>query len=431
MSQRKIHILCRLHRICYGLCMLRRAVLFLLAASLLHAQNATESSPYDQLQILARAMQLIRQDYVDEKRVDYQELTRSALRGMLADLDPHSAFMDPEDFKNMQEDTRSEFGGLGVVVGMKDGALTIVSPMEDSPGFDAGLLPGDQIVKINGEATERFALADAIEKLRGRVGERVTLTIRRPSTKEVRDYELTRAIIKVSSVKDAQILPSRSPSDPKIGYVRITQFNEPTAAELGRALEKLEKQGMQALILDLRYNPGGLLGSAVDVCGYFLPPDTLVVSTEGRTPAREYRTGSLRTTQRTYPVAVLVNYASASGSEIVAGALKDLNRALIIGETTFGKGSVQSVVALPDGSAVRLTTAKYYTPGRQVIHEHGVSPHIRATLTPREESALLLSRRRSDDPTRKAQTPDDPQLARAVDALRGSLTYAKSRRPKS
>lgn len=407
--------------------MFRRAVLFLVAATgALSAQNATESSPYDQMQILARAMQLIRQDYVDEKRVGYDELTRSALRGMLSELDPHSSFMEPEDFRSMQEDTRSEFGGLGVVVGMKDGALTIISPMEDSPGFDAGLLPGDQILKINGESTERLSLSAAIEKLRGPVGEKVTLTIRRPSTKELKEYELKRSIIKVPSVKDAQILPTRSPSDARIGYVRLTQFNEPTASELAKALEKLEKQGMQALVLDLRYNPGGLLGSAVDVCGLFLPGDTLVVSTEGRTPSREYRTGSSRAPHRTYPVAVLVNYASASGSEIVAGALKDLKRALIVGETTFGKGSVQSVVALPDGSAVRLTTAKYYTPGRQVIHEHGVSPHIRATLSPREESALLLSRRRSDDPTRASVPPDDPQLARAVDALRGSMTHAKA-----
>jgi len=386
-------------------------------------------SPYEQMQILARAMQLIRQDYVDEEKVDFKSLTHSALRGMLSELDPHSQFMEPTDFKSMQEDTKSEFGGLGIVVGVKDGSLTIINPMEDSPGFEAGLLPGDQILKINGLSTEKFTLPEAVEKLRGEVGQKITLTISRPSTKEVKDYELTRAIIKVPSVKDARILPARRPGESKIGYVRITQFNEPTVTELGRALDKLEKQGMEGLVLDLRYNPGGLLGSAVDVCGKFLPPNTLVVSTEGRTPTREYRTSATGNPRKPYPLVVLTNYASASGSEIVAGALKDLNRALVVGETTFGKGSVQSVISLPDGSAVRLTTAKYFTPGRNLIHEHGVSPHIRATLTPEEESDLLRSRRRTEDSSKESVVPWDSQLSRAVDALQGTLLFSKSGKP--
>ena len=249
-----------------------------------------EDSPYEQLQLLARAMQLIRQDYVDESKVDYKELTYSALRGMLDNLDPHSQFMEPKSFKNMQEDTRSEFGGLGVVVTQKSGVLTVINPMEDTPGFKAGILPGDQILKINGENTDNTPLNEAVEKLRGNAGEKVNLTIRRPSTGEVKDYELTREVIKVASIKDARILPQRNPGQPRIGYARITQFNEPTATELGAALDKLEAKGMDAFILDLRHNPGGLLGSAVDVCGQFLPPNTLVVYTEGRTPSREYRT---------------------------------------------------------------------------------------------------------------------------------------------
>ena len=388
------------------------------------AQNATEAdSPYEQMQLLARTVQLIRQDYVDESKVSYKDLTYSALRGMLDSLDPHSQFMEPKDFRNMQEDTKSEFGGLGVTVTQKSGILTVIHPMEDTPGFDAGILPGDQILKINGQPTEKMPINDAIEKLRGKVGEKVTLTINRPATSEVKDYEITRAIIKVPSVKDAQILPARTAGRARIGYVRITQFNEPTANELSTALDKLEKQGLDALVLDLRYNPGGLLGSAVDVCGQFLPPNTLVVSTEGRSPSREYRTSAKSLVERDYPVAVLTNYASASGSEIVAGALKDLDRALIVGETTFGKGSVQSVVALPDGSAARLTTAKYFTPGRKLIHEHGVSPHIRATLTYEQETALLRSRRKREDPTKPATLAWDSQLERAVDALQGGLVH--------
>jgi len=386
----------------------------------------SDESVYEQLQLITRAMQLIRQDYVDESKTDYSDLAHNALRGMLDELDPHSQFMDAKNFKNMQEDTRSEFGGLGVVVTERSGVLTVINPMEDTPGFKAGLLPGDQILKINGESTDKLDVNTAIEKLRGQPGESVSLTIRRPSNGEIKDYELVREVIKVPSVKDAQILPSRLPSTARLGYVRITQFNEPTASELSAALDKLEKQGMEALVLDLRHNPGGLLGSAVDVCGQFLPPNTLVVFTEGRTPSREYRTSSKPAPVRKYPLVVLTNYASASGSEIVAGALKDLDRALVVGETTFGKGSVQSVIALPDGSAARLTTAKYFTPGRKLIHEHGVSPHIRATLTDKEETDLLRSRREREDPSKPGSLIWDPQLERAVDALQGSLLHAKN-----
>ncbi len=420
-------------RLCFFALLLGVSVGVLIAQEDEAFPPGSEDSAYEQLQVLARAMQLIRQDYVDESKTDFQSLTRSALRGMLAELDPHSQFMEPSDFKSMQEDTRSEFGGLGVVVGLKNGVLTIINPMEDTPGFEAGLMPGDQILKINGQSTERYTLPGAVEKLRGAVGEKITLTVHRPATKEVKDYELTRVVIKVPSVKDAQILPTRGGGDARIGYVRITQFNEPTVSELAKALDKLEKQGMDGLVLDLRYNPGGLLGSAVDVCGQFLPPETVVVSTEGRTPSREYRTPQRSGSKRTYPVVVLVNYASASGSEIVAGALKDLDRALLVGETTFGKGSVQSVISLPDGSAARLTTAKYFTPAKNLIHEHGVSPHIRATLTFEEEADLLRARRRQNDTGRTATIPWDSQLARAVDALQGTLLFTKSEsaRPKA
>ena len=413
-----------MRRFFYGLACLAAAGIAL-AENATQSSDSPETSPYDHLQLIARTMQLIRQDYVDESKTGYKDLAYSALRGMLDQLDPHSQFMEPRNFKSMQEDTRSEFGGLGVVLTRKGGVLTILHPMEDTPGFEAGLLPGDQILKINGQSTDKLEINDAIEKLRGKVGEKVTLTINRPSTGEVQDHELTRVVIKVPSVKDAQILPPRPPETARVGYVRITQFNEPTPRELSAALNKLEDQGMDALVLDLRHNPGGLLGSAVDVCGEFLPPNTLVVFTEGRTPSREYRTSSKKRPRRAYPLAVLTNYASASGSEIVAGALRDLDRALLVGETTFGKGSVQSVVSLPDGSAARLTTAKYFTPGRKLIHEHGVAPHIHAALTEDEETALLRSRRDREEASKKSPPPWDPQLERAVDALQGSLLHAK------
>jgi len=389
--------------------------------------KADPDSPYDNVQVLARAMQLIRQDYVNDKKITFRDLTYSALRGMLADLDPHSQFMEPEDFIGMQEDTKSEFGGLGVVVTMEDGALTIVNPMEDSPGLDAGLMPGDQILRINGKSIEKLTLLEAVDSLRGDIGDSVVLTIQRPSTKEIKDYEITRKTIKIKSVKEAQILPG---DGAKVGYVRITQFNEPTAAELATAVDQLEKDGMQALILDLRYNPGGLLGSAVDVCGLFLPPRTMVVSTEGRSPGRTYRTTGQWGPERKIPLVVLVNYASASGSEVVAGALKDLNRAIVVGERTFGKGSVQSVIALPDGSAVRLTTARYFTPSRTMIHEVGVEPNIRVNLTSAQEFELLKARRdQRAGATAPMGTENDPQLSRAADILRGALIFVERQNP--
>lgn len=392
-----------------------------------------DDSAYGNISVLTRALQLIRQDYVDDRKISYHDLTYAALKGMMQSLDPHSQFMEPTDFKGMQDDTKSQFGGLGIVVSMKNGTLTIISPMEDTPGFKAGLLPNDQILKINGTSSEKMDLSDAIQKLRGEIGQKVTLTILRPATKEIKDYVVERAIIKVESVKDARILPPEQAGEFKIGYARITQFNEPTAADLGKKLDVLEAQGMQALILDLRYNPGGLLNSAVDVCAQFLPPNQMVVYTEGRVPSqkRVYKTPENAKPRRRYPLAILINGGSASGSEIVAGALKDLNRAILVGETTFGKGSVQSVIQLPDGSALRLTTAKYYTPSKQVIHEKGVTPNIRATMTSEQERDVLLQRREefSDDTKKDLANFHDTQLERAIDALKGVVIYADKAAP--
>jgi carboxyl-terminal processing protease len=388
----------------------------------------SDDAGYENLTVFTRALQLIRQDYVDANKIGFRDLTYSALRGMLGSLDPHSQFMEPTDFRDMQDETRSEFGGLGIVVSTKDAVLTVVSPMEDSPGFRAGISPGDQILRINGTTTEKMSLQDAINLLRGDPGQKVTLTIFRPSTKETRDYVLQREIIKVASVKDTKILDQSVTGNFKIGYLRITQFNEPTAQELDQKLNELQAQGIQALIVDLRYNPGGLLTSAVDVCGLFLPPKTMVVYTEGRDASqrREYYTSKNEKVRPNFPMVLLVNSGSASGSEIVAGALKDLNRAILVGETTFGKGSVQSVIQLPDGSALRLTTARYYTPGKQVIHEKGITPNIKASLTADQERALLLRHRDgllSSDEQKFVNDQKDPQLDRAVDALKGAMIY--------
>jgi carboxyl-terminal processing protease len=401
---------------------------FFIAASPLRAQEDEEVSPYKEMKTLARAIELVRQDYVDEDKTDYEELTYSALRGMLAELDPHSDFMDPKDFAGMQEDTKSEFGGLGVVVTRKDDRLAIVAPMEGTPGFRAGLLPGDVILEIDGQSAEKMSLRDAVDKLRGKPGTDVELAVAREKEAKPLTFTLQREVIKVPSVRGARILDTAA--GPRIGYVRVTQFSEPTGKEFARAVAGLEEQGMDALVLDLRFNPGGLLTAAVDVAGEFMPSGSLVAYTEGRSAAaeRRYLAPGKAHHARAYPLAVLVNGSSASGAEIVAGALKDTGRALLVGETTFGKGSVQSVISLPDGSAVRLTTAKYFTPGRQPIHEIGVVPHIRATMSSEEEARLLAQRRFDDLPEGSERDEiaevEDVPLQRAVDALRGVLLHA-------
>jgi carboxyl-terminal processing protease len=402
------------------------------------AQQGTteEDNGYSQISIFAKAIELIRQDYVDGSKTTYHDLITAAMKGMLSSLDPHSQFMDPDDFRDMQEDTRSRFNGLGIEVSMKNGLPTVITAMEDTPAAKAGILSGDQILKINGASTERMDLQDAINILRGPAGRRVTLTLLRPSTKEIKEYTLDRAEIKVRSVKGARLLDAELTGPFRIGYIRLIQFNEPTAEELSKALDELQKQGMQALILDLRNNPGGLLTSAVDVCAQFLPPKSKVVSTQGRMASQqhEYSTSGAKKDRPNFPMALLINEGSASGAEIVAGALKDLHRAVLVGETTFGKGSVQNVMQLPDGSAVRFTTAKYYTPGRQVIQGNGVAPNIRVAMTAEQERALVALRNAENvkpEDEKSIIKTKDPQMVRAIDALKGLMIYAQQSAPKA
>src|SRR5881275_2686847 len=260
-----------------------------------HAAENDPDSGYAQIAVFAKAIQLLRQDYVDGNKTSYHDLVYAAMKGMLASLDPHSQFMEPDDFRDMQDDTRSRFNGLGIEVSTKNGVLTVVTPMEDTPAAKAGILAGDQILKINGTPTEKMELQQAVNLLRGKPGQKATLTVLRPSNREVKDYVLERAEVKVQSVKSVHLIDHDLAGAFKIGYVRLVQFNEPTAEDLAKALDELQKQGMQALILDLRNNPGGLLNSAVDVCAQFLPPNTTVVSTQGRVPSQqtEYATSAV------------------------------------------------------------------------------------------------------------------------------------------
>ena len=326
-----------------------------------------EMNGYDELRVFSEALSIVRKNYVEDTKP--KDLVYGAIKGMLGSLDPHSAFMSPEQFKEMQVDTKGEFGGLGIQIGVKDGMLTVIAPIEDTPAYKAGIKAGDKIIKINNEFTKDMSLHDAVSKMRGAPSSSVKITVIREGWKETKDFTMVREIIKIKSVKSKLIEDS-------IGYVKINQFQEQTSSDLSSAIEKLSQQNITALILDLRNNPGGLLNSAVDVSSQFLQSGKLVVFIKDRKGEKiEYRS-SMDKLNTTIPMVVLVNQGSASASEIVAGALKDWNRAVIIGTQTFGKGSVQSVVPLGDGSALRLTTARYYTPKGVSIQTTGITPDI-------------------------------------------------------
>ena len=395
------------------------------------AKGAERDSAYEKMTLFTKVLEQVRELYVDPDKVSYQDLIYGALRGMLQQLDPHSAFMDPEMYQEMKDDTSGQFGGLGIEIGMKDGLPTVIAPMEDTPGFRAGLLPGDKIIEVATKSTDGLSIQDIVKKLRGPPNTKVTIRILRPKTQVVKTMELTRAIINVTSVKDAQLL------EDGIGYVRVRTFSEQTAADLQKALDKLNQQGLQALVLDLRSNPGGLLKSAIEVSQKFLRKGDLIVYTQGRNPKQrleEHAEGRIHYLD--FPIVILVNGGSASASEIVAGALQDHRRAVLVGEKTFGKASVQTVLQNDDGAAIRLTTAKYYTPSRRVIHEHGIAPDIPVPMSPEDWRRLWLQRAHAKDVPPELDENGEPegqvedvQLDRAVTALKAILIYEHKRGP--
>lgn len=385
---------------------------------------------YESIKVFTEALSYVKKSYVEN--VKTKDLVYGAIKGMLNSLDPHSSFMTPDQFKEMQVDTKGEFGGLGIQIGIKDGILTVISPIEDTPAYKAGIKAGDRILKINDENTKDMGLLDAVHKMRGPKGTSVTLTILREGWKETKDFSIVRDIIKIKSVKYKALKDG-------IGYVKITQFQEQTADDLSNALAKLLNDKTDSLILDLRNNPGGLLNSAVDVTSQFLPPEKLVVYIKDRSGAKnEYKTGGNNPYYDKPTMIVLVNQGSASASEIVAGALKDWHRAVILGVQTFGKGSVQSVIPLSDGSGLRLTTARYYTPNGTSIQSTGITPDIVVKIEAKDgikEHAVIrerdLERHLKNDkveekiqPEKEEMAPfevnekDDEQLQRAIDLLK-------------
>jgi carboxyl-terminal processing protease len=416
--------------LCYTLVALFLVLDLAIGGSLLSSGNADVAGDDAAawLRVFTRAFEIVKQDYADPKKATSQQLVHAGLREMLAKLDPHSAYLEAEDYQDFQEENRGEVTGIGIVVAEINGHLTVVSAVEEAPAAKAGIVPGDQIVVIEGVNVEHKRVEDIGPLLRGVKGSIVHLRIYRPSNKAANDVQVTRQIYRVTSVRDAHLLEGSEAGKFKIGYLRITEFDQPTATELGAKVDDLLAKGMQALVVDLRFNPGGLVQSAIDTCGIFLPPKTMVVYTEGRDAAahQEFFTDAEAKPRQNFPLVILVNTESASASEIVAGAMKDLRRALIVGQTTFGKGLVQAQFELPDGSGMRLTVARYFTPNHETIQERGVKPDIVSGMNRDQERALLLRQRGSFlNPAEKELVAHqkDEQLDRAVDALKGLLTH--------
>lgn len=416
------------------ICLALAVILLAGIAESFSKQNSSESAK--NTQILADCLNIIKKDYVEEPRE--KTLVYGALRGMLASLDQHSQFLDPEEYADLKVETTGQFGGLGIEITIKDGLLTVVTPIADTPAWKAELKPQDRIVKIDGAITKNMTMGEAVKKLRGQPGSQVTLTILRESSASFFDVKLNRDIIKIKDVKEARLLEAG------IAYIRLTEFGEKTSGELSAALQRLKQEGMRGLILDLRNNPGGLLNTAIKVTEKFIPAKKLIVSTKGREASNNARYFSNEGSPLLdIPMVVIVNEGSASGSEIVAGALKDYNRAIVLGTKTFGKGSVQTVIPLSDGSAMKLTTSLYFTPSGSSIHNKGIVPEVEVQDVPAEQPAQNsdpLSGTKAKNIFDKlepdsGQLPDDNakdyksdnKITRAVDILKALLIYGTFR----
>ncbi|GBE14480.1 carboxy-terminal processing protease CtpB precursor [bacterium BMS3Abin14] len=406
----------------------------------------TGGSTYDQIKVFSQALSIVQRNYVDVP--DTREMVRGAIKGMLRTLDPHSSFMDPDMYKEMQIDTTGEFQGVGITIGIRENILTVIAPIDDTPAFRAGILAGDKIIKIKDKPTKDMSLMEAVKLMRGPKGTDVTITIVRKGADKPINFTITRDVIPLISVKTKEV-------GNDIGYIRITQFQKKTMEEFDKALKKVrkdKKDSFKGLIIDLRNNPGGLLMSAIDIANRFITSGP-IVSTKGRLKNQNYSYNAQKKgTEPDYPIVVLVNGGSASASEIVAGALQDDKRAIIMGTTTFGKGSVQTIYRLSDGSGMRVTTAKYYTPSGRSIQNTGIEPDIvvenhtgKSTGHIREKDLAghlaneqLKGKKKAAEGKDKGAAPqmdlvpdnpkDDEQLMRAVDLLKG-LDFFRNNQP--
>jgi len=384
--------------------------------------------PVEELRAFTEVFGRVKSDYVEP--VEDKKLINEAINGMLSGLDPHSSYLDAEAFKELQVGTQGEFGGLGIEVGMEDGFVKVISPIEDTPAYNAGIKSGDLIIKLDDSSVKGMSLNEAVKRMRGKPNTAITLTVVRKGEAKPLTFTLNRAVIKIQSVKAKLI-------EPGFGYFRVTQFQEHTAENLARAIEKILKESngpLRGLVLDLRNDPGGLLNGAVAVSAMFLPQNALVVYTDGRTEdskmkltasPENYLRGSLREDYvkklppeiKTVPMVVLVNGGSASASEIVAGALQDHKRAIVLGTQTFGKGSVQTILPLGNNTAIKLTTARYFTPNGRSIQAKGITPDIISEdPSTSEGSARLreadLERHLSNDKGKESGPKAEPSQAK-------------------
>lgn len=396
--------------------------------------GAVPKEDYESLETFTNLLSIVKKNYVDE--VNTKELITGAINGMLNSMDPHSAYLTPELYKELQMDTQGRFGGLGIEITTRNGVLTVVSPIEDTPAFRAGIKAGDQILKIEDEFTKDMTLMDAVKKMRGPKGTKINLSIKREGVPELLNFSIVRDTVRVQSVRSRVL-------EEGYAYIRLAQFQERSDRDLLKALEKLssEKGGIKGLVLDLRNNPGGLLTQAVRVADLFLDSG-LIVYTEGRVENQRQKYFARKEGSWTeFPMVVLVNGGSASASEIVAGAVQDHKRAVILGTKTFGKGSVQTILPLDDNSALRLTTARYYTPKGRSIQATGIVPDIVIENVPVQEAKAeekkrlgireenlpghLQNQQEQKDKEKQAQQEgeenieNDAQLKRALELLKG------------
>ena len=400
-----------------GIALSFSAVRVAVAWNLFPARDLSRNANY-----VRKVMQLVNENYVDEKAAAYDQLAKNAIHGMVESLDPHSEFLEAKDNKEFEEDLTGEFGGIGIEVETRQGKAIVIAPIAGTPGARAGIQRGDEIVTIDGKPVDGSSSSDGIvSQLRGKAKTKVTVGLYRASSQRHFDLTLVREMIKTESVRDAHVING------DVGYVQLTEFSEHTGEQFGKALDGLLRDGINALVIDLRNNPGGLLDAAVDVAEPFFKKGELIVYTQGRKPGdREDYRAEAEGDPLTIPVAVLINAGSASAAEVLTGALKDTGRAVIVGERSFGKGSVQSVFPLENGEGMRLTTARYYTPGGVSIHEKGIAPQVEVVMTPDEDDKLSRQHSRSDltDPKefkeRFGFEPiEDRQLQAALDVLKG------------
>ncbi|MDD3065226.1 MAG: S41 family peptidase [Endomicrobiaceae bacterium] len=365
------------------------AALFIISISSSNLYSKSDET-YDSLRMMIDIMEIIDVNYVDETKP--KDLVVGAINGVVRTLDPYSQFMDEKAYKEVKTETQGSYGGIGLRITMQDNVLTVLTPMADTPAYFAGILPDDKIVKIDSTATEGMSSDEAVKLMRGNPGTKVVLTIFRPATKQELVFELKRKDIKIETVKKQMI-------ENNIGYIRLSEFNAQSAGDITKMLKDLSKDGMTSLILDLRNNPGGLLDSAIEICSLFIPEESLVVSTKGRDKIQEqHYITKKKPLYPNMPVIILINRGSASASEIVAGTLQDYKRALVIGGNSFGKGSVQTIIPLSDGNALRLTIAKYYLPSGRTIAQRtekkdikrGLDPDIKIEVSPETEGKLYI-----------------------------------------